>query len=206
MKLLITALLIVFNSVSALATDTQPGYLVFSLGRATWGSHVDENYSFKVFLNDEFKAQFKHLPNQHSMGTGFYCGGRKADPAPSWSGPTGFTCWVRRTSDGKLSINMWGKGTEEIKGHRISSQNPSASQYVIFKSWEDIDMVYQLSYQAGMGDGLNVSFKVKYYPATSKKLEEIPLAPIRKTDQGDLIPRELKDNKNVTFGCGFQEG
>jgi hypothetical protein len=205
MKALVAAFLIILNTASVWAMDTE-GYLVFSLSRATWQNNNEESASFKVPVNEDFQAQFKHLPSPTSMGTGFYCGGGKADPAPSWVGPTAFTWWVRRTSEGKLSINMWAKGIENINGQHISSHNPSASQYVVFKTWADIDMVYQLTYQAGEADGMNVSFGVKYYPASDKKLEKIPFAPVRKADHGDLITDKINENKNVRFKCGFQEG
>jgi hypothetical protein len=207
MKTFFALLLVLVSSASVSAMDSSPGYLVFTIDRAIWRSNELESSSFKILLSKDFLAQFKHLPIPFkSSGTGFYCGGGKADSAPSWAGPTAFTWWVRRTSEGRLSINMWGKGNEEINGQHISSHNPSASQYVTFKTWEDIDMGYQLSYLAGRADGLNVGFTVKYHPASDKKLETIPLAPVRKADQSDLIPGREKDNGGIRLYCGFQEG
>jgi hypothetical protein len=194
-KLLLAALITGLNSTSVFALDSQPGYLVFKLSRHSYqqGSK-NESFSYKVALNEEFRRQLKNLSDEPLRSTGFYCGGGTPKQ-------TVFTWWAHPVKNGKVYINMWGQGAEEVTGRSISSRNPSVSQYVTFKSWQDVDMTYQLSYVNNTADGLNVSFEVKYLPATANEISKIPFAPIRKADESVIT---LKDAQLARFQCGFQ--
>jgi hypothetical protein len=91
-----------------------------------------------------------------------------------------------------------------VRALSVSSHNPSVSQYVTFKAWEDIDMVYQLSYLNKRADGLNVNFEVKYLPTSDSEVSKASLAPVRKADASVLIPGDKLENKTFKFNCGFQ--
>jgi hypothetical protein len=179
-----------FHSPLAIAMDTQSGFLVFQISHVPYSQDSKSvEHSFKVKLTKEFLAQFKHLPGPSRSGTGVFCGGGLDESSPySW--------WVRRNSEGGLSVNMWRNGP----------LNPKASQYVNFRTWKDIDMAYQLSFDGKiMGEGANETFSVKWYPTSVRALENIPLAPIRKADESILEKGNAAQGK-IRFKCAFQEG
>jgi len=189
-----------------LAESQTNGFLVLEVERFTYaqgspaGSAVKQ--SFKVPLTAEFISQFKNLPTQSSKGTGFYCDGGNLK---SSDGSTRFTCSIWKTKDNRWAINIWGEGTETIQGIKVST-NPTASQWVVIKQWEDLDTVYTLSYVHNY-DGMNITFKAKYEREPETQAPgAIPTVPVKKTDQSELfkggdfskLPLELKG--------GFQEG
>src|SRR5580692_1690276 len=53
------------------------GFLVFEIGRYTYsdqnGSNIQQR--FKVPLTEDFMSNFRGVPGQNSMGTGFWCSG-----------------------------------------------------------------------------------------------------------------------------------
>ena len=59
------------------------GFLVFEIDRVPWHSAGSEiKQKFKVPLTAEFLSNFRHLPSQNSMGTGFGCGGGNPKTSP----------------------------------------------------------------------------------------------------------------------------
>jgi len=183
------------------------GFLVFEIDRYTYESggieksHIKQ--AFKIPLTEEFMSNFKNVPSQNSMGTGFWCSGGNVK---NDNGGTRFMWWIHQTADHRWSINMWGKGFETVKGVKVNSWNPSASQYLTIKKWEDLDMAYMLSY-VNKYDGLNVSFKVKYM--TAKDIQTggpIPAAPVKKADRSDLFKGDDISNSSLQMSCGFLEG
>src|SRR5439155_21003765 len=123
---------------------------------------------------------FKRVPSQNSSGTGFCCVSGKLKTRP---GSTGFVWWIRKTTDNRWWINMWGEGSETIKGVKRASRDPKISQDLGLKRWEDLDMRYMLSY-----DDMSISFRAKY--VTVKDIEaygRIPAAPVEKADHSELF-------------------
>jgi hypothetical protein len=116
-------------------------------------------------------------------------------------GTTQFMWWIRKTTDDRWSINMWGEGVEMVKGVPISSRTARASQNLTIKKWEDLEMNYMLSYD----NGLNVSFKAKHVtPEDIKGLGPIPTVPIKMADRTILFEGDDLKNSPVEISCGFQ--
>jgi len=44
------------------------------------------------------------------------------------AGSTRFMWWIRKTTDNRWAINLWGEGVETISGVTVSSRNPKTSQ------------------------------------------------------------------------------
>lgn len=204
MKTLLFALVLSAFSLCAKVEAQTNGFLVFEVRRANWHAQGTEvKQKFKVPLNEEFMAQFKHLPNQHSSGTGFFCAGGKPK---SSDGDTRFTWWIRKTQDNHWAINMWGQGMETVNGLKTGSMNPQTSQYVKIKGLEDLDMSYHISY-ANKFDGMSVSFTARYVPAKEIDADgAIPTASVKKADHSELFKGDDTSKLPLELRCGFQEG
>lgn len=201
---LTTIALSLITSVAA-ATEAN-GFLVIEISRYTTEGKTtgsDLKQRFKIPLTAEFLLNLKNIPSQNNSGTGFYCSGGNLKAK---EGSTRFTWWIRKTTDNRWSINMWGSGVETIKGVKVSSRNPSTSQYVTVKNWEDIDMTYLLSYVQHY-DGINVSFTAKYVSEKdAKTLDSTPTAPVRKADHSELFKGDDQSELPLEIVCSFQEG
>lgn len=211
-KLLLCLVLSAFSLCAGVEAQTN-GFLVFEVDRANWQEQdkklmettekmkvTEVKQKFKVPLTEEFMSQFKHLPNQNSEGTGFYCMAREKK---STAGGTSFTWWIQRTQDNRWAINMWGQGEAIIGGTKVARRG--ASQYVTIKHLADLDMTYQLSY-FNKFDGINVSFTAKYVPAKEISARgPIPIAPVKKADQSGLFKGDDQSKFPVELRCGFQE-
>jgi hypothetical protein len=206
MKTLLWTLAFICFSPLTHAADEAKGFLVFEIGRYTYtqgtkgGSEI--NQKFKIPLTEEFISNFKKVPSQNSAGSGLWCNGGNLNTS---DGSTRFMWWIRKTADHRWSINMWGEGVETIKGVKVQSRNPKASQDLRIKNWEDLDMQYMLSY-VNNSDGINVSFKAKYVMAEDMKAEgPIPTAPVQKADRSPLFRGDDLSNFPVEIHCGFQD-
>jgi len=201
---LITFIAISFPAYAAVETN---GFLVFEIDRYTsteghaGGSEIKQK--FKVPLTEEFLSNFKHLPNQNSSGTGFYCGGGNLKTNQS---STRFTWWLSKTTDNRWLIHMWGMGFETVKGVVLNSENPSVTQSLTIKRLEDLDMTYIQNYN-NKYDGIGISFTAKY--VTSKDIDAdgpIPAAPVRKADRSMFFKGDDLKNYPLEISCLFQEG
>ena len=173
-------------------------FLVFEVDRSG-GSGPQIQQRFKVPLTEKFMSNFKYLPSEKSSGTGFCCGGGNLKGN---EGSTRFMWWIRRTADNRWSINMWGDGSETIKGVKIDSGRPKVSQNLIIKRWEDLDMSYLFSY-----DGMNISFTAKYVTAKDiEALGHIPTARVQKADHSELFRGDDLSKLPLELRCHFQEG
>jgi hypothetical protein len=207
MKALLLALVLTALPTCAQVEVQTNGFLIFEVDRFTYtegnprGAKVKQ--SFKVPVTPEFTSQFKNVPSQNGSGTGFYCSGGSLKGA---HGSTAFTWWIRKTADNRWAINMWGRGVENIKGTKVSSWNPSTSQYLTIKRWEDLDMTYMLSYVSKY-DGMNITFRAKYVAATDIDADaDIPTAPVKRSDQTQLFKGDDSSKLPLELRCGFQEG
>ena len=211
LKAFLFLLNLIILSPSTFAVVETNGFLLIEVDRYPYsqkdggpnGARIQQ--SFKVPLTAGFMSQFKNLPGENSMGTGFYCGGGNLKTE---AGSTGFAWWIHRTTDNRWSINMWGKGSETLDGVKLDSPYPTASQYLKIKEWQDLDMAYQLSfYGRSNGNGMNVSFAVKYVSAKdARTLDAIPVAPVQKTDRSMLFKGDDQSGLPVEIKCGFQDG
>jgi hypothetical protein len=204
--LLVTLAFISFSPLTYAAAESK-GFLVFEIDRYTYafgvkgGSEIKQ--SFKIPLTEEFISNFKNVPSQNSMGTGFWCNGGNLKTN---DGSTRFMWWIHKTANHRWSINMWGEGVETVKGVNVQSRNPKVSQDLRIKNWEDIDMQYMLSY-VNKSDGINISFKAKYVTAEDIKADgSVPTAPVQKADRSPLFKGDDLSNFPVEINCGFQEG
>lgn len=186
------------------------GFLVIEITRLTYSDATNKScikQSFKVPLTEEFMSNFKYVPNQHSSGTGFLCGGGNLKTS---NGSTRFAWWIRKTTDLRWRINMWGRGVETLNGVAVGSGNPTTSQNLVIRQWEDLDMSYMLTYGGGFGpsaENMNIEFKAKY--VTTKDVEAdgpIPAAPVRKADGSELFKGDDLSHLPIEFSCLFQEG
>ena len=182
------------------------GFLVFEIERFAYaeghkgGSEIKQK--FKVPLTEEFLSNFKHLPSQHSSGTGLVCAGGNSNAN---DGKTHFLWWLQKTADNRWAINMWGEGDETINGVTRSSRNPAVSQSLIIKRLEDLDMTYQQSYVYNY-DGINISFTAKYVAAKDIDADgTIPAAPVQKADGSILFKGDNLKNYPLEISCRFQE-
>ena len=212
LKALLFLIGLIVLSPSTFAAGETNGFLLIEVDRYPYsqkdggpnGAHIQQ--SFKVPLTAEFMSQFKNLPvPRKSMGTGFYCGGGNLKKDV---GSTGFSWWIHRTADNRWSINMWGKGSETVDGAKLDAPYPTASQSVKIKELPDLDMAYQLSfYGRSNGNGMNVSFAVKYVSAKdAKTLDGVPVTPVQKTDRSMLFKGDDQSGLPVEMKCGFQDG
>ena len=210
---LLTLAFIALAPITRAATEPK-GFLVFELERFTYAEGVkggkEVKQSYKVPLTEEFFAQFKRMPSQTSQGTGFYCsGGNSFKPDKPGDDGTYINWIIRRTTDNRWGVNMWGKGVETVKGHRLDSSNPSVSQYVKIRDWEDLDMSYSFSY-VNLYDGINVSLRARYVSATEVEfLKSIPLARVGKATRSQPRPVLFKGDDQselpLKMSCIFQE-
>jgi hypothetical protein len=184
------------------------GFLVFEIDRYTYnmeknravGSEITQK--FKIPLTEEFLSNFKYLPSKNSSGTGFCCGG---GDLKTKDGGTHFTWWIRKTTDNRWVINMWGEGAEAINGDTVTSHNAKASQSLTIKQLEDLDMSYMLSY-FNKSIGLNVEFTAKYVAAKDIDADgPIPAAPVRKADRTILYKGDDLKNYPLEISGLFQE-
>jgi hypothetical protein len=206
MKTLLWTLAFICFSPSTHAAGEAKGFLVFEISRYTYtqgtkgASNIDQK--FKIPLTEEFISNFKRVPSQNSAGTGLWCSGGGINTI---EGSTRFMWWIQKTTDHRWSINMWGEGVETIKGVKVQSRNPKASQDFRIKNWEDLDMQYMLSY-VNNADGINVSFKAKYVSAQEMAAEGfIPTAPVQKADRAPLFKGDDLSKFPLEIHCGFQE-
>jgi hypothetical protein len=186
------------------------GFLVFEVERLAFTgarNQSDIKQSFKVPLTEEFMSNFKRVPSQHSSGTGFLCSGGNLKTS---DGSTRFMWWIRKTTDNRWRINMWGEGIETINGVTVSSRNPKTSQNLVIRQWEDLDMSYMLSYGGGFnpsGGNMNISFTAKYVTAKDIQADgPIPAAPVEKADHSELFKGDGSSNLPLEISCLFQEG
>jgi hypothetical protein len=204
----LVGLLALLSCNGAMAEEAR-GYLVIEVSRLTYsGNHKKDlgiKQSFKISLTKEFMANFKHLPNPNSQGTGFCC---SAGSLKINNGGTLFTWWIRRgnPNDSHWHINMWGEGVETVKRAKIESLSHTATIDLKIKNWDDIDMRYLVSYLNGY-DGINVSFTARYVSAEDHKtLDAIPAAPVQKADRSVLFKGDDLSRLHFETSCSFQEG
>ena len=114
MKTLFWTLAFICISPLTHAADGAKGFLVFEIGRSTWSEGTkggsNTNQKFKIPLTEEFISNFKRVTSQNSVGSGLWCNGGDRN---SSEGSTRFMWWVRKTTDHRWSINMWGEGVEK---------------------------------------------------------------------------------------------
>ena len=105
---------------------------------------------------------------------------------------------------------MWGEGVESVNGVKMNSRNPKTSQDSTIRKWEDLDMVYTLSYGGGSSDSrenMNISFRAKYVTAKDIQADgTIPVAPVQKADHSELFKGDDLSSLPLDIHCGFQEG
>lgn len=206
----ISFLALVFLLVStgmARAVETN-GFLVITIERLAFTgarNQSDIKQSFKVPLTEEFMSNFKRVPSQHSSGTGFLCSGGNLKTS---DGSTRFMWWIRKTTDNRWRINMWGEGIETINGVTVSSRNPKTSQNLVIRQWEDLDMSYMLTYGGNFSpSGMNISFRARYVTAKDMPTDgPVPAAPVRKADRSELFKGDDLSNLPLEILCDFQEG
>jgi len=209
MKAPLLLIVLIVNGFSACAAIETNGFLVFKVERLAYseGNHggSETTQKFKVPVTDEFLANFKNLPSQHSSGTGFCCSGGHSGTSTN-DASYGFMWWLDKTSDNRWYVHMWGHGYENIKGVMLSSMNPSVTQSMMIKRLEDLDMSYQQSY-VNKYDGVNVQFSAKFVPVKDIEADGIiPTAPVRKADRTMLFKGDDMGNKTIQLQCIFQEG
>lgn len=198
---LIAVVIIVLTPFFCPAAETN-GFLVFKIERnvhsaANGSSNSSETeQAFKVPLTAEFMSNFKHVPNQNSEGTGFYCGGgfiksEGSDHRFSW--------WLERTADRRWWIHMWGSGTAKSSVRGIGE--PAVTQSVTIKNLEDLEMHYQVS-----DGGANVTFSAQYMSAAQMQQSgPIPTMPVKKADRTELFKGDISTNWPAALSGGFQE-
>ena len=185
------------------AAADAPGYLVLQIDRYTWKAAnkdaKDMKQSFKIPVTDEFRANFKRLPAQNTSGTGLCCSGGDLTSMP---GSTRFMWWLERTTDQRWHVHMWANGVEKVDDRPLNSRNPSVTQEATFKTLEELDLSYDLSYVNDY-DSLGVSFSVKYVPA--KDLAgSIPTLTVLRADRSCLFQGEAT-NAPIQLNGSFQE-
>lgn len=208
MKTLLLLIALIASILPACAAIETNGFLVFEVDRYAFGGgrHVGlvTKQKYKVPLTEEFLANFKHLPNQNSGGTGLCCNGGHEGTNTN-DAEYEYTWWLEKTADNRWHIHMWGYGYEKIKEVVVQSRDPSVTQSLTINRLEDLDMSYQQSY-VNEYEGVNVEFGAKYVSAKDIKAGgSIPTAPVRKADQTILYKGDdLRDNP-IQLHCSFQE-
>ncbi len=204
-SLALAFLLVSTGVVGAVETN---GFLVITIERLAYAGPTNQSdikQSFKVPLTEEFMSNFKHVPSQRSSGTGFWCNG---GDLKTIDGSTRFMWWIRKTTDNRWRINMWGEGVETINGVTVSSHSPKTSQNLIIRRWEDLDMSYMLTYGGNLSpSSMNISFRARY--VTAKDIEAdgpVPAAPVQKPDRSKLFKGDDLSKFPLEIRCGFQEG
>jgi hypothetical protein len=154
-------------------------------------------------LTDAFMSNFKRLPvPKQSEGTGFYCNGGELKTT---HGTTHFIWWIQQTTNRHWAVNMWAGGAETVNNVQLYSGNPSVSQDLTIKAWEDLDMSYMLSFQ-NKPVGLNISFTAKYATADSlKSSETVPTPFVQRADGSVLFKGDNMAELPMEIRCAFQE-
>jgi hypothetical protein len=113
--------------------------------------------------------------------------------------------WIYKMSDHRWGVNMWGEGVETVKGLKLQSLNPSVSQQLTIKNWEDLDMQYVLMY-TNDPDATCVVFRAKYVTAEDIKAEgPVPAARVRKADGSVLFKGDASRQLPLVIDCLFQD-
>ena len=189
--------------------ETVEGYLVVEVERLAYSfkeRSVDKSTKrvLKIPVSEAFRARFKNVPSQKSRGTGFFIGASTV-PAGVMKG-TRFLWWIRRTTDDRWQITMWGVGAESIDGKQVQAMNPGRSTGLVVRRWDDLDMYHQISYR-GESHRVNATFSLRYRAAGDADLDGIPTLAIPAGKERAVIMDPPDEEGGTTEGisCGFQE-
>jgi DKNYY family len=197
------------------AKNSANGYVVLTIKRTvSTGSQMmksaTQTQTFKIALDSTFFSQFTQPPS----ATLFYC---TADDRSNGSSLR-FLQYFQQEG-GKVTIWVWGEGTENVNGAMVSVHNGKARMDATFPSWETLDSGDTINVDGGSAvvsvNFASVSIAARYVPqfralpgnprVDDPALQGALLAPINGVDGHALVTGDAQDGLSLAARCGFQK-
>lgn len=188
-----------------LYANPSPSALLLSYEKVTFSnSRSDQKiYTYKVFVNDSFLAQFKNPSSATSSGTQFDCVINDGYQPLEGKG-LAVHRWFSPWNKGRIQTWAFALGSQMVKGLTIYANSPGATDITRFADWNSLDAEHTRGFINEM-DGVNIGYSVKSVNGSDPQVAKALLATIHSSD-GSILVQGDPEPHPVKIHCSFQEG